>query len=86
MQYEIRFAVTVAESPFRSGWYAKIDLEGDIVESVNSTLTGTGPNAVAAVQNALGNLASSTPYPQLLIEAALMRNTRTNKRLSKSGK
>jgi hypothetical protein len=84
MQYEMRIVVTAAESPLRSGWYAKIELEGDLVEQVNSTLTGAGANAVQAVQNAFVNLANvNSSYAQLLIEAALMHGTRTAKRLPK---
>ena len=78
MQYEMRMTVTAQESPLRSGWYAKIDLEGDLVEQVNSTLTGSGVNAVAAVQNAFSNLSNvNSSYAQLIIEAALMHGTRT---------
>jgi hypothetical protein len=87
MQYEMRMVVTVAESSLRSGWYAKIDLEGDLVEQVNSTLTGRGNNAVEAVQNAFMNLSSTTSsYAQLLIEAALMHGTRTKRLPKKSGR
>jgi hypothetical protein len=82
MQYEMRIKVTAAESPLRSGWYAKIDLEGDLVETVNSTLTGNGSNAVQAVQAAFANLAANgSTYAQMLIEAALMHGTRTARRL-----
>lgn len=80
MQYEMRMTVIAMESPLRSGWFAKIELDGDLVEEVNSTLAGQGPDAVRAVQAALANLASNTPYPSLLIEAALMRGTRTKSR------
>jgi hypothetical protein len=84
VQYEMRMTITAVESPLRSGWYAKIELEGDLVEQVNSTLSGSGPDAVKAVQNAFGNLANpQSSYAQLLIESALMYGTRTAKRLPK---
>jgi hypothetical protein len=87
MQYEMRMVITAVESPLRSGWYAKIDLEGDIVENVNSTLSGSGVDAVKAVQNAFGNLANTgSSYAQLLIESALMYGTRTKRLPKKSGK
>ncbi len=80
MIYEMRFKVIVMESQFRSGWYAKVEVEGaGEGPDALSYLTGKGEDAVKAVQNALQNLGQSATYPQTIIETGLMFGTRTKK-------
>lgn len=77
-EYEATFTVVVSKSPLRDGWYGRVLVSED--EHLDTQLTGYGSSALDAARGAIDALTTNTAYVNAILEAALLRGTRTKKR------